>query len=166
MGQLAVFKVGEEVFGIDILLTKEISRIHDITPIPATPLFIMGLMNLRGQVVTVVKPSILMGKSESKINVDSRLLIIKTHEQADILLRRGLLSEVNLGNDSLALLIDNVGDVFEYKEESIEPPPPHIEEKHKELVSGVVQLTNSLVIILNIEEFFIRIQKYLDDIKE
>jgi purine-binding chemotaxis protein CheW len=97
MGQLATFRIGHEIFGVDLLLAKEISKIHDITEVPESPDFVFGLMNLRGQIVTVIKPSVLMETAVSELSNDSRLLILKTRGQTDILIKRGLLSSNHLG---------------------------------------------------------------------
>ena len=47
MPQLATFHIGDQTFAIDILLTKEIGKIHEITIVPETPEYVVGLMNLR-----------------------------------------------------------------------------------------------------------------------
>lgn len=159
MEQLSTFYIGNELFGINILHTKEITKIHGITCVPETPSFVYGLMNLRGQIVTVIKPAELMGQNQNDINETSRLLIIKTKDQAEILAKRGLLENYDLSSDPLAILIDEIGDVVEYHEEDLAPVPPHIKESYKDYVSGVVQLKNKLVIQLNIEKLKANIDK-------
>lgn len=157
MGQLSTFRIGEELFGIDLLYTKEISRIHDITAVPEAPPFVFGLMNLRGQIVTVIKPSVIMEKPEKAIDTDTRLLILKTRSQAEILVKRGLASNVTLGEDALALVIDDVEDVVEFEDDALTPAPPHIKGKHRDLVLGVVQRKSGLIVVLNCEQLFRRI---------
>lgn len=160
MNQLATFRIGDEVFGINLLLTKEISRIHDITSVPEAPKFVSGLMNLRGQIVTVIKPALIMGMEEKEVDDSSRLVILKTRSQAEILLKRGLIDDVAIGEDTLALLIDDVGDHVEYEDVSLAPAPPHIKEKHRDLVAGVVQMKGELVVVLNLEKLIHKIKEF------
>jgi purine-binding chemotaxis protein CheW len=160
MGQIATFKIGEEIFGIDLLLTKEISRIHEITSVPEAPSHIYGLMNLRGQIVTVVKPAIIMKKDETELTEDSRLVILKTKGQAEILLKRQLIDEATVGEDPCALVIDDVRDVVEYSEDALAPAPPHIAEKLRDLVKGVVQRNKDLIVVLNVDKIIEKIQDY------
>lgn len=166
MSQLATFKIGEELFGIDLLLTKEISKINELTTVPGAPTFVAGLMNLRGQIVTVVKPALIMEKNEKKIDEESRLLILKTRKQAEILLKRGLISDVSLSEDALAFIIDNVGDIMEYEEDDISPTPPHIKERHRDIVCGVIQTKKGLVVVLSVESLVKKIKNLISSSME
>lgn len=157
MGSLATFKIQEEVFGIDILLTKEIGKIGEITNVPQAPSYLTGLMNLRGQILSLVRPSILMGKKTKEIDEDSRVIILKTKEQVEELIKRGLISETRVGADSMALIVDELGDVIDYSSKDLQEVPPHIEEKYRELFSGVVQNKEDLVVVVNLEKLFEKI---------
>jgi purine-binding chemotaxis protein CheW len=155
--KLATFWIEKDLFGVNILLTREISVIHDITPIAKSPLYILGLMNLRGQIITVVDPSYFLHNQGSGSDEDSRLLIFKGNEEIKSLIRNNLISEATLGNDPLALKIDKIDNVIDVDEEEILPPPSTLSGMDRDLVTGVIERNGNLVIILNMDKFVAKI---------
>jgi len=151
MPQIATFQIGIEVFGIDILLTKEICRKNDITRVPQAPKFILGLMNLRGQIVTIMDPGVILGQSQPRIDaVDQRLIILKKENELEQLRKKNLIRNNHLSKDPLAIVVDRIIDVITVDPETILPPPPNLSPAKKEFVSGVIQLKDQLIILLEI----------------
>ncbi len=134
-------KIGEYFFGIDLKHVREVNRFLDITPVALAPEFVAGLMNLRGQIVTVIDPGIKLNLEKRKVSKTSRCVILKTAtEDATISLK-----------DILGILVDSIGDIFTVNNSEIEPSPPNIGEIDEELISGIVKLENELLIILKLE---------------
>ncbi|PCI30440.1 MAG: hypothetical protein COB67_01980 [SAR324 cluster bacterium] len=148
MPQVATFHIGDEVFGVNILLTKEIGKIHEITMVPKAPKFILGLMNLRGQIVTVMDPGVFLEQTSGVAPEDRRLIILKTEDELDSLRKNDLIQGNHMPQDTLAIVIDHIGDVIEVDSGDILPPPPNLAGQKKEFVSGIIQHGTQLVILL------------------
>lgn len=155
--KLATFWIEKDLFGVNILLTREISIIHDITPVAKSPLYILGLMNLRGQIITVVDPSYFLHNQSREANENSRLLIFKGNEELKALIRNNLIHKIALGNDPLALKIDKIDNVIDVDEEEILPPPATLSGMDRDLITGVIERNSNLVIILNMDKFIAKI---------
>lgn len=148
MPQVATFHIGDEIFGVDILLTKEIGKIHEITNVPQSPDFILGLMNLRGQIVTIMDPGVFLEEKSKVLPEERRLIILKTENELEQLRKNDLIQGNHMSKDTLAIVIDRIGDVIEVESDAILPPPPNLSEKKTEFVSGIIQQGTQLVILL------------------
>ncbi|HEX2957568.1 MAG TPA: chemotaxis protein CheW [Chitinispirillaceae bacterium] len=134
-------KIGEYLFGIDLKYVREVNHFLDITPVALAPDFVAGLMNLRGQIVTVIDPGIKLHMAKRNVSSTSRCVILKTAtEDATISLK-----------DILGILVDSIGDILTVDSSEIEPSPPNIGEIDEQLISGIVKLENELLIILKME---------------
>lgn len=149
--QFTTFRIGENYFGLDILLMREINRQLDITPVEQGPDYVRGLINLRGQIVTVLDPAIRLGLGAQQIGPLSRSLVLKTRAELQGQRAPARLIE-NSGEDLVALLIDEVGDMITVEQEDIFPAPPHLRALDSSFLEGVVQLEQSLVAILRMSE--------------
>ncbi len=103
--QLVVFRLKGEEFALDIASVREIVRAQRLTPVPLTPPFILGLTNLRGQIIPVVDVRLRLGLEASAIDDRSRLLVVELE-----------------GHPS-GLLVDEVREVLTVGEEAFAPPP-------------------------------------------
>lgn len=152
MPQLSTFHLGNELFAIDILITKEIGKIMEITKVAGSHDFVLGLMNLRGQVVTIIDPSLFLDQ-KSRIPLDMRkLIILKTENEVNELRRNDITVSTILSKDPMAIVVDQISDVLDVEQEQILPVPSNITGNKRELVTGVVQLDKQLVIILAMEK--------------
>jgi len=151
MGQVSSFRIGENLFAIDIMCIKEISKIHKITPVPEAPKHVLGLMNLRGQIVSVIHPLLLWQEDDDTTIENCRLLILKTGEQAASLIEQGLLEDIDLGQDFLGFVIKEVGNVIEYEKNEVLEPPPHL--GIKDIISGVLPRKDEVIAILDLKKF-------------
>ncbi|MCP4105274.1 MAG: hypothetical protein GY749_07040 [Desulfobacteraceae bacterium] len=148
--QIATFVLGDTLLGVDILLVKEIYRQMSFSQIPDAPEHFLGLMNLRGRVVTVIDLNVCLNRPAASYTDDSRLLILKTQEEIMKSKIRADLEDVNMGEDIVGFLIDRMDDVINVEEKEILPPPPNLVEVEEELVQGVIKQGDQLVILLNI----------------
>ncbi len=154
MAQVSTFRIGQALYGIDILHAKEISKIFEITPVPEAPPHIVGLMNLRGQIVSIIAPSQLWGQELGTDLRDCRLLILKTDEQIKPLIERNIIDTIKMGKDYLGFIINEVCNVIEYQPPDIAPPPPHLE--IRDFVRGILQLETEVVTVFNTEKLLER----------
>ncbi|MFQ5561409.1 MAG: chemotaxis protein CheW [Nitrospinota bacterium] len=144
------FYLGEQLYGIDILLVREIIKNFDITPVELAPENVYGLINLRGQIVTVIAPSVSLWKKKTVVP-SSTCIVLKSNSE----LSRIQISSTLEGRpeDELAgLLIDGTHDVYDIETSDIELPPPNMKDIESNNLSGVVKLEGSLMMLLNVQE--------------
>ena len=150
MPQIATFYIGDELFGVNILLTKEIGKVLDITRVPASQNYILGLMNLRGQIVTIMNPSYFLGCKLERGIENCSLIILKNEKEILDLQKKTLLIENKMSRDTLAIAIDSVKDVIDVENEDIGRPPTNLTEQRKEFITGIIQLGDELVLMLDL----------------
>ena len=146
--QLVTFYVGEEFFGIDILLVKEINHKLQLTHVDRVASSIAGLINLRGQIVTILDLSKRLNISTE--NKAENCIILKTRSEID----RRQVNEVNSLSapvDFMGLLVDRIGDVITVNTENLEDPPQDSNSYENPFFDKVAQLDDSIIIILNLE---------------
>jgi len=147
--QIATFRVGDALLGIDILLVKEVYRHMTLTPIPGAPPQLGGLMNLRGRVVTVIDLNVCLELPQQDAE-SKRLLIMKTGSEILQYQRQGKIEEVELGEDIVGFLIDRMEEVLTIQEEDVLPAPPNLAIIEKKLIDGVVKLKDHIVILIDV----------------
>ncbi len=149
--QYATFYVGRGRFGINILTVREINRHLDITPVERAPDYVRGLLNLRGQIVTVVDLGVRLGLGPRTIGPESRCIVLKT--TADMNLNRSTnLTEDSTSEDLIGLLIDQVGDMVSLTDKELEPAPANVSGVDSKYISGVAKLSDGLMVALRTRE--------------
>ena len=132
--ELATFYIGDSLCGMDILKVQEINKLLEMTEVPLAPDYVRGILNLRGQIVTVID----LG---SKLDLSAT---VTTGETRNII--------VNSNGEYIGLLVDRIGDVERTIEDKIESPPANIGKIQGRYFEGVFKKENSLIGILNVEE--------------
>jgi purine-binding chemotaxis protein CheW len=140
MDKILTFYLCERLFGIDITLVKEINRSVEHTPVPDTDSHIVGLFNMRGQIVTLFDISEIMGYEQKNWGQRSACVILKAQS--------GDLSQVGF-------LIDRCGDVLDIEEEECELPPANVGGVSGEFISSVAKLQNDLLLIIDPGKLFV-----------
>ena len=148
--QITTFLLGDTLLGIDILLVKEVYRHKAMSLIPDAPAHLLGLMNLRGRVVTLIDLNISMNRPPRVRRDNCRLLILKTQEEIRKYADKEFLEDVRLGEDIVGFLIDEMDDVLTIENEEILPPPPHLVDIDGDFIEGVIKQGNRLIILLNV----------------
>lgn len=151
MKQFTTFYVGDTFFGVDILQVKEINSQLRYTPVPDSANYIKGLLNLRGQIITIFDLAKRLGRDNSEIISTTRNLVLKTDSETYPLREQGKLNTL-IGNDAVGFLIDRIGDVIEVEDDRIDATPANVQNVAKEFIDGVIELENDLLILLNVSE--------------
>ncbi len=146
--QFVSFYLGEDLFGIDILVVREINRNLDITPINLAPEYLRGLLNLRGQIVTVLDLGERLGLTKRMVAKTSSCIVLKTNQELE---RNGVPEELleATSTDVVGLFVDRIGDVIAVNERDIDSPTTHQSGLAKRFMQGVVKLEDKLLITLN-----------------
>jgi len=133
--KLCTFYTGGAFCSIDIKMVQEINKNMDITPVPSTPEYVVGVLNLRGDIITVIDLSKKLGLLKSTIIKETTRNIV-----------------INLGEEFISILVDQIGEVITGEKNNIEPAPSNIGEINTQYIFGILKTENNLITILNIEK--------------
>jgi purine-binding chemotaxis protein CheW len=129
---LVCFRVGRETYGVDIFLVREIVKAQEITSVPGAADYVLGIINLRGKIISVVDLAQRLRLGRSSIDRNSRIVV------------------VDLDGFTVGLLVDAATEVLKLTSESIEAAPEELKGSvHDDYLEGVGKLSDRLVIILN-----------------
>jgi purine-binding chemotaxis protein CheW len=131
---LITFYLGDFIFGIPAEKVVEINKDLEITPVPLADDFILGIMNLRGQIVTVID-------LQKKIKL-----------QGDLNYRLNLI--IKKDNELLAFLVEKIGDILEVPIAKLEETPDRIEGLDRDYIENIYQLPDRLLLLLNVNKLF------------
>ncbi len=131
--QLVVFQLGNEEYGVDVSQVKEIIRMQKITKVPRSPEFVEGVINLRGQLITVID-------LRKRFNIAARDISDNT---------RIVVAEVK--NNPVGMIVDSVSAVLRIPEKDIDPTPSAIAtEIDADFLKGVGKVGERLIILLDL----------------
>lgn len=131
---LLLFLVGEETYAVDVEHVREIVNGFTVTRIPCVPSHVLGVINVRGEIVSVVDLAAVLGSASSRA--------LEQEESSGIIVR---FDEV-----TAMLVVDEIGDIIDVPTASIEPPLSSLDRAHAEMVSGNVYRDGRLIAIVNL----------------
>jgi purine-binding chemotaxis protein CheW len=133
--QLVVFKIGEEEFGVEINQVREIVKLVSITRMPKAPAFIEGVVNLRGQIITVIDLSRRLDLPSKGRSESTRIMVVE------------------IGENTVGMIVDSVSEVLRLSSDDIEDTPSLIDtEVHEKYLRGVGKSEDRLLILLDLNE--------------
>lgn len=130
--QLVVFKIGSEEFAIDILLTKEVVVMRDITSVPETEGYVEGVMNLRGNLLPVID-----------LRKRLRASGVSNHEEQRIIVAQ-------LDGKTAGLIVDGASEVIRATDDQIEAAPDVITEFGAGYVLGVINFNQRFITLIDL----------------
>ncbi|MFH1423013.1 MAG: chemotaxis protein CheW [Planctomycetota bacterium] len=148
--QFITFHIDDDLYGLDIAVVKEINKVLEITSVPRAKKYIRGMINLRGQIVTVFDMGVILGADPTEITPDSSNIILKSIKVSDNPEHFSGLAFFS-GDDIAGLLVDALGDVVSIPEEEINMALPNVSDVQSKLISCVLQMQDELVTVLNPE---------------
>ena len=132
-GLVTTFSLADTMFGMDAMRIQEIVGVGEITQVHHAPDFIVGLMNLRGKIVTIIDLAGRLDLAGRKIEKDGRVLITEWM------------------GEYLGLLVENVFDVIHLDPEKVTPPPENIHEAQGKYIEKMYQDGRQLITLLNVD---------------
>ncbi|MGB2696105.1 MAG: chemotaxis protein CheW [Dehalococcoidia bacterium] len=130
--QLVVFDLAREAFGIGIEHVREIIRLETITHVPNAPAHVEGVINLRGKVIPVVDLRRRLGLGEAEVTKESRIVVVE------------------VDSEDVGMIVDAVTEVVRVAEGAMEPASPAVATAESYYVQGIANLTDKLIILLDI----------------
>jgi purine-binding chemotaxis protein CheW len=132
--QIATFRVGPLLFGIDVSLVQEVIRSQRMTKVPLAPPTVKGLINLRGQILTAIDLREVLG-IEPRPEDQPPMNVV-----------------VQIGTDVISMLVDKIEDVLDIDSTRLEEIPETIETRYKNLLTAVYKLEKGLLLVLQAEK--------------
>ena len=132
--ELSTFFVGNALCGMDILTIQEINKLIDMTTVPQAPDYVLGILNLRGQIITSIDLGKKLGLGETDMSQDPRNII------------------VNSKGEHIGLMVRKISDVVQADKEKFEPPPSNMGGIQGDFFTGVYKTENKLIGILDVEK--------------
>lgn len=144
-GKYLTFLVGPETYGIEIRYVTEIIGIQAITEVPELPVYIKGIINLRGKIIPVMDVR-LRFKKEAQAYNDRTCVVV-----------------VDIGEIPVGLIVDSVDEVLNIPEEDI-VPPPQIHKVQNRYIQGIGKFGEGVVLILDCEKLLT--EEEIDDLTQ
>jgi purine-binding chemotaxis protein CheW len=138
--QYVTFSLGKELFGVEVTRTKEILSLTPVTKVPQTPEYLLGVINLRGQVVPVVDMRLKLGLPANAETEDTCIIVVEVLVDGETL--------------TVGAFADAVREVMEIRADQIEPPPKLGTRLRTEFVKGMGKQDEQFLIILDIDKVF------------
>ncbi|MFP4459802.1 MAG: chemotaxis protein CheW [Candidatus Zixiibacteriota bacterium] len=149
--QFSSFYINDSLYGIDILVISDIYRHLDMTPVHKLPPYVRGLLNLRGQIVTVLDLGIKLGQEPTEIDEQTRCIILKTNSDMTLPYFEDD-KKVNMGMHVVGLLVDKIGEVIKINEAKIQKAPANVSKDKKKYISGIAKLDREILSVIKISE--------------
>lgn len=138
--QYITFKLGDELFAIDVAQVREVLEVSQITKVPTAPGYMRGVVNVRGQATPVVDLRQRFGLPGAPDTVHTRIIVM----------------ELDLDGEATVLggLADSVHEVIELEPGSIGPPPRIAMHWRTEFIEGMGKRGDDFIIVLNVNAVF------------
>ena len=133
--QWVTFRLGDEKYGINVMQVQEVLRITEIAPVPGAPSYVLGIINLRGNVVTVIDTRNRFGLMSKETDDSSRIVIIETEDHI------------------IGILVDSVAEVVELRASEMETAPNVGNDESSKYIQGVTSIENELLILVDLNKF-------------
>ncbi len=132
--EIATFSVGENLIGVDIRQVQEINRNMRIASVPMVPSRVRGVINLRGEVVTVIDLRTMLGLEAIEITREARNIVLSS------------------GGERIGLLVDSISDVVTAAATDIVDAPGNLSGVDGRYFRGVLKLDGELLLVLDVDE--------------
>lgn len=132
--QWVTYKLGDETYGINVMQVQEVLRYTEIAPVPGAPEYVLGIINLRGNVVTVIDTRSRFGLPSSEISDNSRIVIIESDDQV------------------VGIMVDSVAEVVYLKSSEIDSAPNVGTEESAKFIQGVSNRDGQLLILVDLNK--------------
>ena len=132
--QWVTFRLDNETYGINVMQVQEVLRYTEIAPVPGAPPYVLGIINLRGNVVTVIDTRLRFGLAQTETTDQTRIVIIETENQV------------------VGILVDAVAEVVYLRQSEIEITPNVGNEETAKFIQGVCHKNEELLILVDLEK--------------
>ena len=132
--QWGTFQLEEETYGINVMQVREVLRYTEIAPVPGAPDYVLGIINLRGNVVTVIDTRSRFGLMEGEITDNTRIIVIESEHQV------------------IGILVDSVAEVVYLRSSEIDTTPSVGTDESAKFIQGVSNRDGKLLILVDLNK--------------
>ncbi len=132
--QVVLFDLGGETYGLDIATVSEIIRMQPVTKVPKAPVYVEGVINLRGKVIPVIDLGKRFGIDKTDRDKNNRIVV------------------VNIQNTTIGIIVDAVTEVLRVPASSIEPVTDIVTFGYLDYLQGIAKLDEKMVILLSLDK--------------
>lgn len=136
ISQYLIFSLGGELFGVGTLRVREIIEWGNLTTVPMMPVFMRGVINLRGAVVPVIDLNARFGRTPTEVSRRTCIVILEVQADEDTFV--------------LGIIVDAVSAVRQIERSQIEPPPSFGTRIRADFIDGMAKVNSGFVILLNL----------------
>ncbi|EDP59182.1 chemotaxis protein CheW [Vibrio sp. AND4] len=132
--QWVTFQLEEETYGINVMQVREVLRYTEIAPVPGAPDYVLGIINLRGSVVTVIDTRSRFGLMAGEVTDNTRIIVIESEHQV------------------IGILVDSVAEVVYLRSSEIDTTPSVGTEESAKFIQGVSNRDGKLLILVDLNK--------------
>ena len=132
--QWVTFRLAGETYGINVMQVQEVLRYTDIAPVPGASYHVLGIINLRGKVVTVIDTRTRFGLPKGDINDNTRIVIIESSAHV------------------IGIMVDSVAEVVYLRQSEIDSTPNVGNEESARYIQGVCHKEGELLILVDLDK--------------
>lgn len=132
--QCVTFRLQDEIYGINVMQVQEVLRVTEIAPVPGAPHYVLGIINLRGNVVTVVDTRERLGLDAKEMDESTRIVIIEAEKLV------------------VGILVDAVAEVVDLRMSEIESAPSVGNDESSKYIQGVASREGELLILVDLNK--------------
>jgi purine-binding chemotaxis protein CheW len=132
--QWVTFRLENESYGINVMQVQEVLRYTEIAPVPGAPPYVLGIINLRGNVVTVIDTRSRFALPNAETTDQTRIVIIEAENQV------------------VGILVDSVAEVVYLRQSEIETTPNVGNDESAKFIQGVCHKNDELLILVDLEK--------------
>ena len=132
--QWVTFHLDNEKYGIKVMQVQEVLRVSEIAPVPGAPHYVLGIINLRGNVVTVIDTRMRLGLPTSEVTDATRIVIIESAKHV------------------VGILVDCVAEVVDLRMSEVESPPNVGSDESARYIQGVASYDDELLILVDLNK--------------
>ena len=132
--QWVTFRLDNETYGINVMQVQEVLRHTEIAPVPGAPDYVLGIINLRGNVVTVIDTRQRFALESAPVTDQTRIVIIEADRQV------------------VGILVDSVAEVVYLRQSEIETAPNIGTDESAKFIQGVCNKNNELLILVDLDK--------------
>lgn len=132
--QWVTFQLENETYGINVMQVQEVLRYTEIAPVPGAPDYVLGIINLRGNVVTVIDTRSRFGLPSGDVSENSRIVIIEAEKQV------------------IGIMVDSVAEVVYLRSSEIDAAPAVGTEESAKFIQGVSNRDGQLLILVDLNK--------------
>ncbi|WP_045860397.1 chemotaxis protein CheW [Teredinibacter purpureus] len=132
--QWVTFKLAGETYGVNVMQVQEVLRYTEIAAVPGAPSYVIGIINLRGNVVTVIDTRERFALPPGELNDNTRIVIIEADAHV------------------VGILVDSVAEVVYLRQSEIETAPNVGNEESAKFIQGVCHKNDELLILIELDK--------------